>query len=82
MSEEKIKEQNKKIEEVVKLFEKIQKLVPDSRISLEVHQIDVKNLNDIIWEVDAGYVKETKSTFLTGKRKRCDNKSFDITLFD
>jgi alkyl hydroperoxide reductase subunit AhpF len=79
----KIKEvtQKDKIIEMERLFDEILKLLPKNSVSLQVHDIDMSQLNREVWEIESNIANDSLRVYLTAKRKITKDPSFDITLF-
>ncbi|MCE5329174.1 hypothetical protein LLG07_02435 [bacterium] len=79
----KIKEvtQKDKIIEMERLFDEIIKLLPKNSVSLQVHDIDMSQLNREVWKIEPNIANDSLRVYLTAKRKIATDPSFDITLF-
>ena len=60
-----MKSQEQKVKEIVRLYNKIKKLYPSNNVTLMVHGVDVKSLNQDEWEVQANLIKDKMRTFLS-----------------
>ena len=77
--DEKMEDQNKKIKEMIVLFEKIVELFPCGNVNLSIHRIEIKKLDKKIWEIKANYQEECEKIYLSANRIGKEN--IDISLF-
>ena len=69
-----------KLLRAAKLFDEIKDLFPEGSVSLNIHHINIDQLDDnwIIINIE----NENGYRFKTAKRKNSKEDCFDITLFD
>lgn len=77
-----MKKKKEKIEKIEKLFDEIKKLLPDSRMNLTIHGIDMKQLPEK-WKVKAnkGYSSSTGELLKEYKTATRMEGGWDIILF-
>jgi hypothetical protein len=78
MSSKKELTEREKIEKIATLFDEIKKVLPKSSIGLEVHDLNLLELDENIWEVKAVIGKE-KNVYLVATR--IGKGVFDINLY-
>jgi len=71
--------QNDKLKKVIKYFEKIQKLFPDNNMNLNIHSIDMKDLDYKIWHKHYAKLESGREYSIA---ERIGKGDFDISLFD
>ena len=71
---------NENLEKVIEGLQEIKKLIPSNMFSVSIHDVNIKDLNIENWKIEAGYVPESKTTYLTAKPKK--DLGIDLTLFD
>lgn len=74
-------EQKDKVKKMEKLFDEIVELFPENSVSIQIHSIDMGQLNGDEWKIEVHLLGGTIKPYLTAKRKSNAKNDFNITLF-
>lgn len=72
---------DEKLNKLIDLVKQLKELFPSNGLSVMVHDINIKDLDENIWEVEAQWQSEIKDVFLTAKLKD-ENIYNNLTIFE
>jgi len=72
---------NEKVNKVVRLYEEIKSILPTSSIGLSIHDLDLRELDKSVWNIEVRYKPDTNAVFFSAERIMEKYTAFDVTLY-